>query len=150
MADLKTLKNVLKAKIKGEKIKDDKTMIMERVIQLVSNLPNNSRLREELTNTFVAELWDSLEHPPLLYAGEKYNYRQADGSNNVCPHPVIVSCCQVAHCHAVEHHLPLSWCCWHLIRAICQQHGHPPRRPARPEFDLRRGYEARGVQEAPQ
>lgn len=71
------------AKVKGEKLADDKTMIMERVIQLVSNLPNNSKLRVELTNTFLSELWYTLEHPPSLYVGDKYQYRQADGSYNV-------------------------------------------------------------------
>jgi hypothetical protein len=71
------------AKLKGETLTDDKTMIMECVIQLVSNLPSNSKLRVELTNTFLGELWYSLEHPPSLYVGEKYQYRQADGSNNV-------------------------------------------------------------------
>ncbi|KAJ4291264.1 hypothetical protein N0V88_006265 [Collariella sp. IMI 366227] len=81
-ADLKTLKNVVMAKLRGEQLKDDKTMIMEHVIQLVSNLPSNSKLRTELTNTFLGELWHSLEHPPSLYVGEKYQYRQADGSYN--------------------------------------------------------------------
>ncbi|KAH6847782.1 heme peroxidase [Chaetomium sp. MPI-CAGE-AT-0009] len=81
-ADLKTLKNMLIAKVKGEKLKDDKTMIMERVIQMVSNLPSNSKLRTELTNKFLGELWYSLEHPPSLYLGDKYKYRQADGSYN--------------------------------------------------------------------
>ncbi|KAK1757000.1 putative linoleate diol synthase with cytochrome P450 domain [Echria macrotheca] len=81
-ADFKTLIGVLKAKIKGEQVSDDKTMIMEHVIQLVSNLRSDSRIREELTNTFIGELWNSLDHPPLLYAGQKYEYRQADGSNN--------------------------------------------------------------------
>lgn len=71
------------AKVKGEKLQDDKTMIMERVIQLVANLPNDSKLRQELTNSFITELWESLDHPPLLYAGDKFVYRQADGSNNV-------------------------------------------------------------------
>lgn len=70
------------SKVKGEQQTDDKTMIMERVIQLVSNLPSNSKLRTELTNTFLGELWYSLEHPPSLYVGEKYQYRQADGSYN--------------------------------------------------------------------
>jgi hypothetical protein len=81
--DWKTLKAMLVSKVKGETQSDDKTMIMERVIQLVSNLPSNSKLRVELTNTFLGELWYSLEHPPSLYVGEKYQYRQADGSYNV-------------------------------------------------------------------
>lgn len=62
---------------------DDKTMIMERVIQLVAALPSHSRKRVQLTNTFLNELWYTLEHPPLNYIGDHYQYRQPDGSNNV-------------------------------------------------------------------
>ncbi|ROT38441.1 linoleate diol synthase [Sodiomyces alkalinus F11] len=80
--DVKTLLSIIKGKIKGEKIKDDKTMIMERTIQLVAKLPHNSKTRDELTNAFVQELWDSLDHPPLLYVGDDAKYRRADGSNN--------------------------------------------------------------------
>lgn len=75
---------MVKGKLTGGGITDDKTMIMERVIALVADLPHQSKLREELTNTLITELWDSLEHPPLLYIGEEYMYRSADGSNNVC------------------------------------------------------------------
>ncbi|VBB80807.1 Putative linoleate diol synthase with cytochrome P450 domain [Podospora comata] len=82
LADYKTLLGVVKAKVKGEKIKDDKTMAMEKVIQLVSNLPSNSKTRTELTNSFLSELWYTLEHPPSMYVGEKFQYRQADGSYN--------------------------------------------------------------------
>lgn len=56
---------------------------MERTIQLVSTLPNYSRRQEILTNDFVDKLWYSLDHPPLLYMGDKYRFRQPDGSNNV-------------------------------------------------------------------
>ena len=73
------------SKVKGEKLTDDKTMIMERVIQLVSNLPSNSKLRVELTNTFLGELWNSLEHSPgpSMFVGDEFMYRRADGSYNV-------------------------------------------------------------------
>lgn len=81
--DLKTLVQIIKSKIKREKIQDDKTMIMERTIHIVAKLPHNSRLREQLTNTFIEELWGSLDHPPMLYMGDEYKYRQADGSYNV-------------------------------------------------------------------
>ncbi|KAJ4410035.1 hypothetical protein N0V85_004011 [Neurospora sp. IMI 360204] len=81
-ADVKTLKHMVVAKIKGEKIVDDKTMMMEKVIQMVSNLPSNSKLRVELTNAFLGELWYTLEHPPSIYVGEEYQYRKADGSCN--------------------------------------------------------------------
>lgn len=81
--DVKTLVQIIKSKLKREKIQDDKTMIMERTIQIVAKLPHNSRLREQLTNTFIEELWDSLDHPPMLYMGDEFKYRRADGSYNV-------------------------------------------------------------------
>ncbi|KAM0326950.1 hypothetical protein ACHAQA_006071 [Verticillium albo-atrum] len=80
--DIKTLATMIKGKLKGEKIKDDRTMIMEYVIQMVAKLPHNSRVREQLTNTLIEELWDSLDHPPLLFVGDDTRYRRADGSNN--------------------------------------------------------------------
>ncbi|GIJ87821.1 hypothetical protein Asppvi_006734 [Aspergillus pseudoviridinutans] len=80
--DFKTLKEVIESKLPGAQLVDDKTMLMERIIQLVSRLPHNSKHREELTNAFLTELWDSLPHPPLSYMGNDYAYRSADGSNN--------------------------------------------------------------------
>lgn len=70
-------------KLSGSKSVDDKTMIMERVIQLVAGLPHNSRLRVSLTNNLLNELWDSLDHPPMYYIGDEFQYRSADGSGNV-------------------------------------------------------------------
>ncbi|KAF9869401.1 linoleate diol synthase [Colletotrichum karsti] len=83
--DVKTLAQIIKSKLKLEKIQDDKTMIMERTIQIVAKLPHKSKARDILTNVFIEELWGSLEHPPLLYLDDnerKYKYRQADGSCN--------------------------------------------------------------------
>ena len=56
---------------------------MERVIQLVADLPAGSKNRINLTNDFVDQLWNSLQHPPLSYLGDQFNYRQPDGSYNV-------------------------------------------------------------------
>ncbi|KAL4949304.1 heme peroxidase [Aspergillus filifer] len=81
LKDYSSLKDVIKTKINGE-LTDDKTMIMERVIQIVSSLPSNSKMRVDLTNVFLDELWGSLPHPPLSYMGSEYAYRSADGSNN--------------------------------------------------------------------
>ncbi|KAL6892999.1 heme peroxidase [Trichoderma longibrachiatum] len=82
MSDLKTLKAIIIAKLKGEMHADDKTMIMEKTIQLVARLPGSSKRQEKLTNIFIDELWYSLDHPPLLYMGDQFRFRQADGSNN--------------------------------------------------------------------
>ena len=109
--DYKTLKAMVVAKLKGEKLKDDKTMIMEKVIQLVSNLPSNSKTRTELTNTFLSELWYSLEHPPSLYVGEKFQYRQADGSYNVCAPKMSHSEQAGLLTLRLEHHVSSAWRC---------------------------------------
>ena len=97
--DVNTLMQVMKQKKSGT-FQDDKTYIMERVIQvslmvllaamganramkLVSGLPSLSKTRVDLTNAFIDELWNSLQHPPMSYLGDKFTYRQADGGNNV-------------------------------------------------------------------
>lgn len=58
-------------------------MLMERTIQLVAGLPDYSKTREVLTNSFIDKLWNSLDHPPLLYMGDQFKWRNPDGSNNV-------------------------------------------------------------------
>ncbi|CAK7274991.1 hypothetical protein SEPCBS119000_006456 [Sporothrix epigloea] len=68
---------------------NDRTMIMERVIQLVASLPTSSRNRQLLTCEFVKELWESLEHPPQLFVGDKFQYRMADGSFNNIHNPSL-------------------------------------------------------------
>jgi hypothetical protein len=82
VTDFKTLLDLVKSKIHGTEPVDDKTMLMERIIQIVAGLPTQSRTRVLLTNQFIGELWDSLEHPVLNYIGDKSMYRAADGSNN--------------------------------------------------------------------
>lgn len=77
------MKSIVAAKLKGNPLMDDKTMLMEKTIQLVTAFPNHSLRQEILTNVFIDQLWNSLKHPPLLYMGDQFRYRQPDGSNNV-------------------------------------------------------------------
>jgi hypothetical protein len=56
---------------------------MEKMIAITASLPPNSKSRKRLTQTIIHSLWDSLEHPPLSYMGEKFEYRTPDGSYNV-------------------------------------------------------------------
>jgi hypothetical protein len=58
-------------------------MLMERTIQLVAGLPDHSKTQEILTNSFIDKLWNSLEHPPLIYVGPESKYRRPDGAFNV-------------------------------------------------------------------
>lgn len=80
--DAGTLIKLAKTTISGEKI-NDKTYSMERVIKLASELPVNSKNGARLTDTLVGKLWSDLQHPPSSFLGDKYKYRQPDGSNNV-------------------------------------------------------------------
>ena len=71
---------------------------MERMIQLVAALPRSSKNREVLTGKLIDQLWESLQHPPLSYVGPQFQYRQPDGSYNVCsPHPMG----HAMPCHAI-------------------------------------------------
>ena len=72
---------MLTDKLSGDYM-DDKLMHMEEIMQLVSALPTRSAKRVELTGLFLDELWNSLQHPPLSYLGDKYTYRSGDGSGN--------------------------------------------------------------------
>ncbi|KAH1985901.1 hypothetical protein KXW18_005591 [Aspergillus fumigatus] len=81
LGDLKTLVDVSKSALTGEAL-DDRKYIMERVIQLSAGLPSTSQIGKELTNTFLATLWNDLEHPPISYLGRDAMYRRADGSGN--------------------------------------------------------------------
>ncbi|RDW75784.1 hypothetical protein BP5796_06605 [Coleophoma crateriformis] len=87
--DFETLDMTLKQELSSTKLTDDRSMLMERTIQLVSNLPPHSKNRVKLTNTFVGTLYDSLAHPAQSQLGDKYNYRQPDGSYNNIHFPEI-------------------------------------------------------------
>ncbi|KAF4459201.1 prostaglandin-endoperoxide synthase 1 [Fusarium albosuccineum] len=80
--DFKTLFEIVRSKVKGETQQDDKTYIMERTIALVASLNDHSKVQEVLTNSFIDTLWNSLDHPPMLYMGDQFRFRQPDGSNN--------------------------------------------------------------------
>jgi linoleate 10R-lipoxygenase len=62
--DVNTVKDLIANKASGELV-DDKTYLMERIIQMVADLPGHSKNRTELTNVFLDELWNSIPHPPL-------------------------------------------------------------------------------------
>lgn len=62
---------------------------VEKVVQLATSLPNSSTIRNDLSGTFINALWTTLQHPPISYLGNGFRYRTADGSNNVCPNPIL-------------------------------------------------------------
>ena len=86
--NLQTLTDVIIRGIDGKPV-DDRTYVMERVIQLASELPLTSPSGMGLTGTFLTQLWNDLKHPPLSYLGKDFIYRQADGSCNNIMWPQI-------------------------------------------------------------
>lgn len=86
--NMKTVKDMLVESIEGSLV-DDRTYIMERVIQLTSELPVDSKIGTGLTNGFLAQLWNDLGHPPLSNLGPETRYRSADGSNNNPLYPLL-------------------------------------------------------------
>ena len=78
---LRTVADVALQQIDGEPV-DDTTYLMERIVQLVSDLPISSRTSSTLTNAFLNQLWTDLQHPPQSYLGADYIFRKADGSYN--------------------------------------------------------------------
>ena len=79
--DISTLINVAKTKVTGDPV-DDKTYLFERLLKVASELPTNNKEDIKLSNMFVQQLYDDLQHPPVAQLGDKYRYRTADGSFN--------------------------------------------------------------------
>lgn len=53
------------------------------MIAIATSLPRTSKARKKLSGLIIDTLWKSLQHPPLSYLGNKYQYRTPDGSFNV-------------------------------------------------------------------
>lgn len=84
--NMQTLKDMLLEGLEGGLV-DDRTYIMERVIQLAAELPLDSKAGVGLTNGFLTKLWNDLGHPPISGLGPDQQYRNADGSNNNLLYP---------------------------------------------------------------
>jgi hypothetical protein len=72
-------------------------MQIERFIQLATSLPDGSAIQVKLTGALLKNLYDSLLHPPMSYLGDRFQYRTADGSNNVSPIEMSPSWTTVRH-----------------------------------------------------
>jgi hypothetical protein len=81
-------KSVLDSAAAGGRIEDHEYFV-EKLVQALSSLPEDSKIGEFGTGLVLKRLWDNLEHPPLSYAGNPYKYRMADGSNNNIMFPHI-------------------------------------------------------------
>ncbi|CAI6260103.1 unnamed protein product [Periconia digitata] len=88
ISNVKSLIEIEAQKLAGEPM-NDKKYLMEGLISTAASLPEGSKNRMTLTNQFLTQLWNDLDHPPQSYLGEKYQYRSADGSFNSLKHPQL-------------------------------------------------------------
>ncbi|KAG8893902.1 hypothetical protein FRC01_013279 [Tulasnella sp. 417] len=61
---------------------DDRKMLLEYVLVLLSRLPSNSRFSKDISDKVITLLYNDLPHPPSALVGSQYRYRSADGSGN--------------------------------------------------------------------
>lgn len=61
--DIPTLLAAFKAS-QGQPV-DDKLYLIERLIQLASDLPMKSQAGKKVDNELLAQLWSDIQHPPL-------------------------------------------------------------------------------------
>lgn len=68
---------------------DDRKYLTEGIIQLAASLPNETKIRGDLNSRFIQTLWSNLQHPPISYLGDQFQYRSADGSGNNIMYPQL-------------------------------------------------------------
>jgi linoleate 8R-lipoxygenase/9,12-octadecadienoate 8-hydroperoxide 8R-isomerase len=66
ITDIKTLIEV-QEKANTHSATDDKTYIMEKLIQTATKFPDDSKNGKDVTNGLLAVLYNDLQHPPLSY-----------------------------------------------------------------------------------
>lgn len=79
-ANLENLVEVKKSLLERKPL-NDREYRMEKLIQAAAVLPPDE-LGTGVTDDFLTNLWNDLQHPPQVMLGKKYEYRTADGSYN--------------------------------------------------------------------
>jgi hypothetical protein len=69
---------------KGEPL-DDKNGATEKLIHVLTTLPEGSQTRINLTNKLIDTLWDNLQHPPLSYMGGSLKVKVEGDESEVRP-----------------------------------------------------------------
>lgn len=85
--DYETLLMFLNASITG--VNNDDKLLLERLVQILAKLPLDSKELKQLSDGFITQLWNTLDHPPAESLGNQYKYRKADGSYNNISNPQL-------------------------------------------------------------
>ncbi|KAH8920687.1 heme peroxidase [Atractiella rhizophila] len=60
----------------------DSELLLERIVRMLSRLPDDSKARQTITGSFIDILWKDLTHPPLDWMGVENRWRTPDGRGN--------------------------------------------------------------------
>ncbi|KAM0789376.1 hypothetical protein ACM66B_000206 [Microbotryomycetes sp. NB124-2] len=104
------LQTVLQAITEAGDSLDDRKFLLERVVTMLQNMPDNSAVQTDLTNTLINALWNDLNHPPTSFVGQD-RFRTADGSRNNLLLPDLGKAGtpyakSVSACHPAPNNLP--------------------------------------------
>ncbi|KAN0062577.1 hypothetical protein ACQY0O_005109 [Thecaphora frezii] len=61
---------------------DDRKLLLEQIITLLSSLPPDSTVSRVLSNTLISIIWGDLPHPPNAFMTKETRFRLPDGSQN--------------------------------------------------------------------
>ncbi|EPQ31153.1 uncharacterized protein PFL1_01342 [Pseudozyma flocculosa PF-1] len=61
---------------------DDRKLLLEQVITILSMLPPDSPVSRTLSNSLIGIIWGDLPHPPVSFMDERSRVRRPDGSHN--------------------------------------------------------------------
>jgi hypothetical protein len=75
------------ALIFSKELQDDRKGGRDALVHLLAHLPANSELLKMLETRFIQSLWDDIEKPPKVLAGDYF--RRADGSRNSLLYPWV-------------------------------------------------------------
>ncbi|KAK5116380.1 hypothetical protein LTR62_007927 [Meristemomyces frigidus] len=67
---------------------NDRDNLMERLVQSAALLPADN-FQTAITDQFLTQLWNDLQHPPQTLLADEYQFRQPDGSKNNPQNPQI-------------------------------------------------------------
>ncbi|KAJ9474937.1 Fatty acid oxygenase [Pseudozyma hubeiensis] len=68
---------------------DDRKMLLEQIITLLSGLPASSRISQVMSDALIKIIWGDLPHPAVSFMGPEHRFRRPDGSDNNIQNPKL-------------------------------------------------------------
>jgi cytochrome P450 len=85
---------------------DDRKLLLEHVLVLISRLPDKSGLGKKLMDRAIALLYNDLPHPPATFISNDYTWRRADGAYNNVLNPELGKA-GTAYARSVQQQTPM-------------------------------------------